>query len=841
MNTNLFGSIPFITGIPTKRTAPLSRYLPPVYDGIVSTWLKLNAPPDSWVLDPFGASPRTSVEAARAGYKVIVAANNPIIRFLLEMIANPPDAEDLKFALAELAASYIGEERIEPHIRALYNTYCARCGQIVSANAFLWEEGNPSPYSRIYTCPSCGDSGEHPCTTYDASRAGHISGGRLHKARALERVVAATDQDRIHVEQALSVYIPRALYGLITIINKLQGLNISETGQKHLSALLLYAFDQSNAMWRVESLGDRRRTLTIPRHFRENNIWSALEEGIEIWSKRENLPDEFALPVTTWPELPPSTGGICIYEGRLVNLIDSLQNINVKSVCAAIPRPNQAFWTLSALWAGWLWGREAVGTFKSVLHRQRYDWAWHTSALSSVFKPLVNYLEPSTPIFGIIGEAEPGFIGAALTAANIAGCRLESIAIRPEEYQAQIIWKSEMGGELTQPDNFISKTANQYSKKYLEIMAEPASYLNTMAAAFYGVIKSEEIMVERPALDEKKRTDKPDSMNDKAEISEPTPSVIYSNTYNSIRETLTYRSGFFQFNMQDVTNFETPSKNQSAQSSLFSLDIVESIGEEEGIVDQEVTSIENEPVLEKERPTRSSDITESTLLWLRETNKVNHISISDNVELFIANFLVDHPGCKIIDIDSAMCQTFPGLFTPGSQFLRLCLESYGQPDPDDIHRWYLRPEDKPDERLADLNRARSYLHQIAARLSFECEDRNNNLSKPYVHWINRKDKLDYWFFISVSSAIGEIVLYGDQPPMRGYIVFPGSRASLLIYKLRRDLRLNKAFNSAQGVWRFLKFRHLKSLTEAPLLTSENLDQFLGLDPLTFSTPQLWLI
>ena len=55
-----------------------------------------------------------------------------------------------------------------------------------------------------------------------------FSSSGLHKARALERVVASTDQDRIHVEQALSVYIPRALYALITIINKIEGLNISQ-------------------------------------------------------------------------------------------------------------------------------------------------------------------------------------------------------------------------------------------------------------------------------------------------------------------------------------------------------------------------------------------------------------------------------------------------------------------------------------------------------------------------------------------------------------------------------------------------------------------------------------
>jgi hypothetical protein len=841
MDTNLFGAIPYIPGIPTSEAIPLSRYLPPIPDGIFSRWLLDNIPTGSWILDPFGASPRMSVEAARAGYRVIVAANNPVIRFLLELNANPPSSEELKASLAELAASYIGEERVEPHIRGLYNTYCARCGQVVSASAFLWEHDNPSPYARIYTCPFCGDSGEHPSTTYDAARASQIPSSRLHKARALERVVAANDQDRIHVEQALTVYIPRALYALITIINKLSALNITAEEHKHLAALLLYVFDQSNAMWRVESLDDRRRSLTIPRHFRENNIWSALEEGIDIWSKKNNYYDEASVPLTVWPEVPPATGGICIFEGRFINLINSLRGINIASVCAAIPRPNQAFWTLSALWAGWLWGREAVGPFKSVLHRQRYDWAWHTTALSSVFKPLVSFLEPSTPIYAIVGEAEPAFIGATLIAANIAGCHLESIAIRPEVSQAQITWKSEKGSDTTLPPSIVEKSAYQYAKMYLEIYAEPASYLNTMTAAFMGVIKTEESTTEIKTESQRDELKVTDSLDQSTEQPEPTPSIIYSNTYNQIRETLTYRSGFLQYNLQDVANFEATIKNQNPQSSLFSLDIEENSDEEESTGGKDILTVENESIYDKERPIRSADITESTLLWLRETGQVNQVALSDKYEEFLVNYLRNHPGCTIQDIDVAICQIFPGLFTPESQFLRICLESYGQPDPNDNNRWFLRQEDNPDQRLVDVNRAHDYLHQIGKQLGFECFDSKNNLSIPYLRWVHQDDKIDYWFFTSISAAIGSIVLFGNQPPGRGYIVFPGSRANLLLYKLRRDLRLNRAFNSTQGAWRFLKFRHLKSLSDTPLLSRENLDQFLSLDPLTFSRPQLWLL
>ena len=541
MDQNKFGSMAYIPGIVRGNPEPLSSYLPQIPDKIISNWLDKNVPKGSFILDPFGASPHLAVEVARAGYRLLVTANNPITRFLLEMESNPPKEEELKSALAELAASYKADDRMEPHIRSLYNTRCSRCGQIISADTFYWEHGDTSPYMRIYTCPYCGDTGERPCTSYDAEVASQFSSSGLHKARALERVVAASDQDRIHVEQALSVYTPRALYALITIVNKIEGLNISPVSQKHLAALLLHSFDYGNAMWRVTGSRERRRQLSIPRHYRENNIWMCLEQGIDLWSHKTDISNDPVAPVTIWPEVPPINGGICIYEGRLVSIVDSIASLNINAVCAALPRPNQAFWTLSALWAGWLWGREAVGLFKNVLHRQRYDWGWHTTALSSVFKQLTNILDPSTPILGLMSEVEPGFIGAALVAAAISGCGLQGIAIRPEEEQAQIVWKTQEKPQATQNYLSLIDLGIQSAKQYMESRGEPTSYLNTISAAFLNIIQSQAIGREQIYTENKIRPDSQAKSGDTHDEIEPAPSMVYSQVYNSAREALSYR------------------------------------------------------------------------------------------------------------------------------------------------------------------------------------------------------------------------------------------------------------------------------------------------------------
>lgn len=91
MEQDVIGSMAYISGIPRTIPDPLSRYLPQIPIGIISRWLHKNVPEGSWILDPFGTSPRLAVEAARAGYKILITAHNPIARFLIEMASNPPN------------------------------------------------------------------------------------------------------------------------------------------------------------------------------------------------------------------------------------------------------------------------------------------------------------------------------------------------------------------------------------------------------------------------------------------------------------------------------------------------------------------------------------------------------------------------------------------------------------------------------------------------------------------------------------------------------------------------------------------------------------------------------
>jgi hypothetical protein len=745
--------LPYLPGVSTEKTIPLGRYLPPIPTGVISAWLRANLPDPAQglILDPFGAAPHLALEAARAGYRVLVAANNPITRFLLDFTARAPQQKTLRAALAELAAANKGDERIEPHIRALYASECQRCNAAVMVEAFLWERDAPAPYAKRYTCPHCRFDGEAAANTADAERAARFTANRgLHHARALERVAPLNDPNRPHVEEALAVYLPRAVYALVTLINKSLALRLPPDQQAALTALLLNASNAGNTLWAVPSGRERPLQLISPPRWRENNLWLALEDAVQTWAS-----DDTPVALTTWPELPPDgQGGICIFEGRLKHLADELPRLPIAAVAAALPRPNQAFWTLCALWAGWLWGHEAIGPFASVLQRRRYDWAWHTTALSAALGSLAENLPEHTPFFGLLSPVESGFLSAATISAGHSGFDLQALALSDEPTMAQVWWQrgqnaQQNGGKV----EYLHRHGLETSLSFLRDRGEPADHLHLTAAALLGMGRQTCFRIQ---------------------TQEPTPADLYAQVQTALREILTYRGGFLRYNVGETL--------------------------------------------------------ETGLWWLRQANESAQ-PLSDRVEKALVNFAVTHEQFSFAELQTALCQEFTNLLTPGEEYVRRCLASYAEQIAPD--RWKLRPSEQPAARRDDLAAAQANLVQLADRLGLRALDPSP------LRWVDAGGTTRYWFYLKASAMLSGVLLQPESPLAQTILVVPGSRADLIACKLKRDPRLQQAIE--QGA-RFLKFRHLRALLDRPpdALTLATLDEHLAADPLTETTPQMRL-
>ncbi len=494
---------PFIVGRSPIHEGPLARFLPPLEDGIAAEWLPPRADRGAWLLDPFGVAPRLAVEAARAGYRVLVTAHNPIARFLFEMTAAPPGKSEFQAALADLAITKKGDERLETHLQSLYLTKCANCGQETPARAFLWKKGELAPFARRYDCPACGDSGEKPVTEFDVELAQKIAvTAGLHRARLLERVAPPDDPDREFVEEALSVYQPRAIYALATLINRLDAPGVTPERRRTLSALFLSACDKASNLWRADNERPRPKQLTISNEFRENNVWMALEAAVTEWAAREE-----SVPIVQWPapgksdRKIPESGGIVLYEGRIADLAPTVKESPIAAILTALPRPNQAYWTLCALWAGWLWGSEAAEPFHLVLRRRRYDWGWHLEALQNAFHHIFELLKLGAPCLVLVPEPEPSFLTVALAAGDVNGFHLQGLAMRTQNDAAQIVWTR--GERLHRERDEADVTSVRAAiRGHLSARGEPTFYLPLHAAALVALTADHALIGARQPTDE---------------------------------------------------------------------------------------------------------------------------------------------------------------------------------------------------------------------------------------------------------------------------------------------------------------------------------------------------
>jgi hypothetical protein len=198
---------------------------------------------------------------------------------------------------------------------------------------------------------------------------------------------------------------------------------------------------------------------------------------------------------------PPRPGTVAVFPGPMRDLVPTLRDREIRFLLTVLPRPNQAFWTLSALWAAWLWGRAAAAPIKVALRRRRYDWAWHAGALRTVMAGLKPILNPEVEILTFIPEAEPGFMAAALTGFDSAGYRLEGRALRLDESQAILRWSVSDRGMYPQTRGETQKRMASAAISALRDRGEPGPFSLLHAAAWCELAR-ESLLAELWAVEE---------------------------------------------------------------------------------------------------------------------------------------------------------------------------------------------------------------------------------------------------------------------------------------------------------------------------------------------------
>jgi hypothetical protein len=732
-------------GIPQEQPGPIKRFMPPIEQGSVMQVLQEMGEMPDLIVDPFGSSPELILEAASSKRAILVAANNPITRFVIIHTAVPFLKSNLQAALAKFSTAPKDGRRLEPFLKDLYRTICSRCGAVISADYFVWDKERELPVQKGYTCGQCGHVIEESTNEVDRGLALSHSGKGLQYAMALEQLAPRGDPYRQHAEAALSAYSGRALFGLVTLVSKLNQLDLTSELQSAARALLLYVFDACNALWGYPEGRLRPRRLSLSPQYVERNVWRAMEQAVDAW-----VFTGYDVTIQQYPEDGlPEVGSVSLFPGSARNLSETLARIVPKWILTVLPRPNQAFWTLSALWAAWLWGRDAALPIKVALRRRRYDWFWHAKALRAVFKKVVIGFEDGAKVMTFLPETEPGFMGSALVGLDDADLRLTGRALRVAEDQALLQWVVDR--------TIISKVS-------------VANLETRMTDSIRQLLASR---------------------------GEPTP---YEIIHAAVFSTLAQERQLAAYWEEEWSN-PISVLGSALENALYNRDFFQRIG-------------------------RATEV-ERGLYWLVDPSNADE-PIADRVELAVLKYLQEENQVTTLDVFEHIYRQFLGLLSPDRRFVENCLRSYATLDPSD-ELWSLRDEDQQKTRDTDRQEMHNLLTDIGLRMGFKVLDEADQV------WCDDRGEVQYRFRIQETAGLGE-ALQEEDPPLT--YVLPGSRASLVMAKTRRDPRLFEWIKSGP---RIIKYRHVRRLAEETTLNRENLVQRFTIDPPEHQDPQLPLL
>ncbi|MBN1440596.1 MAG: hypothetical protein JW929_14405 [Anaerolineales bacterium] len=466
--------MPFFPGRRLSPPEPLAVFLPPYREGLGAEFLRRLGKRSPRIVDPFGQSPALALELARSGAAVLLASPNPVLRAILGLQADPPPTRLIQNVLARIANSPSSAapdpapsapQTLEAHLRSLYRGKCAFCGKESEAAGYVWEyEPEPKSHAtvthpparglfqdskkrkpkprlsrRICACPDCGHRVEEPAGPADEKAMPSEASRRLLYHFALERLAPLDDPSRAGAADALDAYPSRSLYALVLILRRLESMEFTAEEKRCVDALLLTVLDRAHILrGHGHSTRTRPRSLQPPAEFLEVNIWRALEEAAEVWSAPAR-----PVPFRKWREGDsPEAGSIMTFAGTARELAPHAAALRPDGLITFLPRPNQAAWTLSAVWAEWLWGRAAAAPLAGSLQRRWFDWNWHARALGASAAALAASLPADLPAATFLGECEPGFLTSALWALYQAGFVLKGRAIRTDTGAAQLLWST---------------------------------------------------------------------------------------------------------------------------------------------------------------------------------------------------------------------------------------------------------------------------------------------------------------------------------------------------------------------------------------------------------------
>ena len=413
---------------------------------VVSEYIRHYSKEGEIVLDPFGGSGVTAMEAIKAGRKAISIDLNPMSAFLIENTLSQVSSQDIEEEFRRI------EIKLKDKINKLYETKCPKCNQKAIVLATIWERGKKKPKELRCICPVCRKYAAGP-SRGDLALLNEIE--ELKPKRHPQNRLAYNGnpfKEGTHLpeyETIGSLFTKRNLYALSLLFEEIEKIesrklqNIFKfafTSMVHLASLMCpVAKEGGKGHWSALSTTSfwPVHRYWIPPVSMESNVWMLFESAVlgkqGVLKGKEDAVSQvvFYKRAKNLKELNDSAN--ILFE--TANALDLTKIIPPNSVDYIFTDPPYGgavqYFELSTLWAVWLGMDLDYADEITINSQQNKDFDYYHKMLKAAFREMYQVLKPGRYLTVTFHSTEISVWNSIIKAVVLSGFDLEKIIYQP--------------------------------------------------------------------------------------------------------------------------------------------------------------------------------------------------------------------------------------------------------------------------------------------------------------------------------------------------------------------------------------------------------------------------
>jgi DNA modification methylase len=413
---------------------------------VVSEYIRHYSKEGEIVLDPFGGSGVTAMEAIKAGRKAISIDLNPMSAFLIENTLSQVSSQEIEeeFRIIEI--------KLKDKINELYETKCPKCNQNAIVLATIWEKGQKKPRELRCICPACGKYAAGP-RRGDLSLLNDIE--NLKPKKHPQNRLAYNGnlfKEGTHLpeyETVNSLFTKRNLYALSLLFDeiqkienrKLQGVfKFAFSSMVHLSSIMCpVAKEGGKGHWSALSTTSfwPVHRYWIPPVSMESNVWMLFESAVfgkqGVLKGKEDVVSQVIFYKRAKKLKEFNDGANILFE--TANALDLTKIIPPNTVDYIFTDPPYGgaiqYFELSTLWSAWLGMELNYADEITINSQQEKDFDYYHKMLKSAFREMYQVLKPGRYLTVTFHSTEISVWNSIIKAVVLSGFDLEKIIYQP--------------------------------------------------------------------------------------------------------------------------------------------------------------------------------------------------------------------------------------------------------------------------------------------------------------------------------------------------------------------------------------------------------------------------